>query len=192
MVGRSAALACLALGVLAGCADEPPVLPTAPNLSTAAGEPTRWVVVFNQPNALPRRAEAAVAAAGGTVLVTLPQIGALAALSSDPNFGVKMAADSSVKSVGIDVEVQMIPDTDELTAMAMGGPDGPGPTEPAGVDVGGQVAVGRIISTAHSTGSRPDPPPGLARGGGTFFRWSPRGRYHLQFVAARDCVFRPN
>ena len=87
----------------------------------AAGQEVekRWIVVFRQPGALPGDADAIVAGAGGSVLARLPEIGALAARSSNANFAAAAARDPKVADVVEDVEFQMIPGADRLAAQVL-------------------------------------------------------------------------
>jgi len=80
-----------------------------------------------------------VAAAGGSVTVRLPEVGALAAESANPDFAAQLAGNPKVSDVSEDVEYQMIPsaepggaavDLAELSAVSSSG----GPAEPAGPD----------------------------------------------------------
>src|SRR5688572_14704675 len=74
----------------------------------------RWILLFHQQSAVPDDAAAMVAGAGGSVLAQLPEVGALVALSSDPNFAARVAQESKVADVVEDLEFQMIPGHDRL------------------------------------------------------------------------------
>ena len=131
-------------GMIAGvvlavaCTDDHIISPLrAPHLaldvSAAAG--TRYVVVFNAPNALPRNVDRIVADAGGTIANSLPDIGALEATSIDPAFAAKVAANPQVRAVSENVELQMIPvdPNPDIIAVADASATG-GPTEEPGPD----------------------------------------------------------
>ena len=113
----------------------PFLLPATPTLAS----PVQWVVVFNQPNGLPQNVDSMVANAGGTITMRLPQVGAIAATSSNANFAAIMAGNPLVYAVGEDVVQQLIPEDpglDPADADNNGGqysPTGPDPqpgTEP--------------------------------------------------------------
>ena len=84
----------------------PFLLPATPTLAS----PVQWVVVFNQPTGLPQNVDNMVANAGGTITVRLPEIGAIAATSSNANFAATMARNPLVYAVGEDVVQQLIPE----------------------------------------------------------------------------------
>ena len=95
----------------------------------------RWVVVFNQQNSLPSRVDGRINDAGGTILARIPEIGVVAALSSDPDFESKMLRDPSVSEVAEDVEFAMIPSAERMQVQfadpqILAG----GPAEPPGSD----------------------------------------------------------
>ncbi|HWS56568.1 MAG TPA: S8 family serine peptidase [Pyrinomonadaceae bacterium] len=93
-------------------------LPAGPSASAQA-ETKRWVVIYKQ-SFLPSNADAAVANAGGTVKSRLPEIGALAAESADPDFAAKLSRDAKVSDVVEDIRVKMIPGPNELNVQAVG------------------------------------------------------------------------
>jgi subtilisin family serine protease len=123
----------------AACSDleEQPI--TAPQLSTTGVEGKRWVVVFNQPHALPRDVARIVSAAGGSIITEIPEIGTVAAMSSDPQFAVKIMRNGQVQAVTENIQVPMIPQARSLAPSPLAviaaneGPP-PGPAEPAGPD----------------------------------------------------------
>jgi subtilisin family serine protease len=88
-----------------------------------------WVVIYKQ-SYLPSGADSSVVNAGGTVTARLPEIGALTADSTDPNFAARMSRDTKVADVVEDVMVQMIPGAGEQDLQAVGD----GPVEPPGDD----------------------------------------------------------
>src|SRR5918999_3583704 len=104
-----------------------------PNADVASTQEKRWVVVFNQPNGLPKDVDRLIADAGGVITTRLPEIGSIGASSSDPGFAAKVAADPQVNAVSEDIVVQMIPDLSKLIA-AEDLTDTPGPAEPTGPD----------------------------------------------------------
>ena len=95
----------------------------------------RWVVIFHQPSGIPAGAHESVAAAGGSVLTTLPEIGVLVATSSNPAFATDVAQNKKVAEVTEDVELQMIPTPEKMHVQAMDpSAAGDGPVEPPGSD----------------------------------------------------------
>ena len=96
----------------------------------------RWIVIFNQQNSIPSNAASNIASSGGVIVAQLPQIGALVASSTNPNFAATVAALPAVSDVSEDVIVQMIPSPERMKVqrfdepVAMAG----GPTEPPGSD----------------------------------------------------------
>lgn len=93
----------------------------------------RWVVIFHQQSSLPSNVGQRVANAGGTLTAELPEVGAVAATSNNPNFAADMAQDHSVSEVAEDVEVQMIPDAEQMNAQEVNA-EGDGPVEAPGDD----------------------------------------------------------
>jgi subtilisin family serine protease len=97
----------------------------------------RWVVVFNQPNDLPKDVDRIIARAGGVITARVPEIGALGASASDPGFAAKLSKEPGVKAVSEDIEVQMIPsgasvEPADVNARESDGMQGP--AEPTGPD----------------------------------------------------------
>jgi subtilisin family serine protease len=105
-----------------------------PNHQLGSTEAKRWVVVFNQPNGLPKNVEGVVAKAGGAITAKIAEIGAIGASSSDPGFAAKVAADPQVKAVSEDIEVQMIPAAGSVEDPVITAQESPGPAEPPGPD----------------------------------------------------------
>ena len=133
---RAGAIAALTLAI--ACTDNTdPISTIAPHRATSAivGGSTRYVVVFNGPSGLPRGVSALVAEAGGAISKSLPDIGALEAVSSDPSFATRIAQSSQVAAVSENIQMQMIPrhPTIDIVAAADASDTG-GPTEPAGPD----------------------------------------------------------
>jgi subtilisin family serine protease len=100
-----------------------------------AADAKRWIVIYKQ-QALPDTIDADVQDAGGSVVARLAEIGALVAVSSDPDFPSNAARDPKVSDVVEDIEVQMIPPPEQLRLQGMTEADaaGAGPTEPPGED----------------------------------------------------------
>jgi subtilisin family serine protease len=93
------------------------------------------VVIFHQPDSIPSGAHESVAAAGGTVLTELPEIGVLVATSSNPLFATDIAQNKKVAEVAEDIEMQWIPTPEQMNAQAVDpNASGDGPVEPAGDD----------------------------------------------------------
>ena len=101
--------------------------------NTAQGETKRWVVILHHPNSIPAGVRESVAAAGGTVAAELPEIGALAATSSNPDFATEIARNNKVAEVTEDIELQFIPTPEQMNAQAVDAA-GDGPVEPPGDD----------------------------------------------------------
>jgi lantibiotic leader peptide-processing serine protease len=70
-----------------------------PALEAQAGAPERYVLIYNG-DRVPARAEAAIEAAGGRLVNTLPQVGIAVAVSENPDFA-GAAKGSGVQAVGI-------------------------------------------------------------------------------------------
>ena len=96
----------------------------------------RWVVIFHTHSSLPSNVAKRVADAGGALAAELPEVGAVAAVSSDPDFAEKMAKDSSVSDVAEDIEVQFIPTAEQMNLQEAGDPSASAdsPVEPPGSD----------------------------------------------------------
>ena len=94
-----------------------------------------YVVVFNAPSGLPKDVDRLVVKAGGTVTARLPEIGAIGASSSNPEFAAQVESDPSVKAVSEDNEVQMIPASGSIEPAGVNALESAGgPAEPAGPD----------------------------------------------------------
>ncbi len=96
----------------------------------------RWVIIYHQQNSIPADADSSVEQAGGAVTKRLPEVGALVAESSNPNFAAEMASDPKVSDVGEDIEVQMIPTPEQMGIQFAGdlSTEGNGPVEAPGDD----------------------------------------------------------
>jgi len=103
--------------------------------NTVQNETKRWVVIFHQPSSIPAGGRESVAAAGGTVTAELPEIGVLAATSSNPDFATEIAKNQKVDEVTEDIEVQFIPTTEQMHAQAVdSAAAGNAPVEPPASD----------------------------------------------------------
>jgi lantibiotic leader peptide-processing serine protease len=100
------------------------------HVSAQSGEAKRWIVLFHTQSSLPSNVEKRVADAGGTLTAQLPEVGAAAVTSSNPNFAADMAKDNSVSDVAEDQEVLRIPDPNQMHVQAAG----EGPVEAPGND----------------------------------------------------------
>jgi lantibiotic leader peptide-processing serine protease len=96
----------------------------------------RWVIVYHQQNSLPEDADRGVQKAGGTIVNRLPEVGAVVAESSNPNFIADVTRDPKVWDAAEDIEVQMIPTPDRMGIVAANDLDaaGDGPVEATGDD----------------------------------------------------------
>jgi subtilisin family serine protease len=99
----------------------------------------RWVVIFHTQSSVPSDVNQRVADAGGTIVAQLSEVGAVAAISNNPNFPSEMASDSKVSDVVEDIKVQMIPTVQQMKAQqvtaAAGGPvQAPGDDTQTGPD----------------------------------------------------------
>jgi subtilisin family serine protease len=103
----------------------------------AQNETKRYVVIYHQQSSLPKTAEERVARMGGQVVSQLEQIGALVAISDNPNFAAELlSADPSISDITEDIEMQLIPTPDKLGVRAAGdlAALGDGPVEAPGSD----------------------------------------------------------
>lgn len=91
----------------------------------------RWVVIFHSQSSLPSNVGQRVANAGGALMAELPEVGAVAVTSDNPNFAANMANDNKVSDVVEDIEVQMIPTAEQMNAQALTA-EGDGPVEAPG------------------------------------------------------------
>lgn len=87
---------------------------------SAQAESVRYVINFKT-NRIPANAADIVAAAGGQLVRTLPQVGIGIAVSSDPAFADVMGRISSVQSVG-EVPAMSLPETQTEVAVTDSGP----------------------------------------------------------------------
>lgn len=85
----------------------PKATPT-PTPTPASTTPQTWVVAFQNANALPDNVDQMVTSAGGSILAKMPEIGGLAATSSNPNFGVNMLGNVQVKTADLSTPTLLI------------------------------------------------------------------------------------
>ncbi len=94
-----------------------PAVSFGPSASANAGVVREWVVVFNQPSGLPQNVDSMVANAGGSITARLPQVGAIAATSDNPDFAAILTRNPQVQAVSENVEQQLIPEDQGLSAL---------------------------------------------------------------------------
>jgi subtilisin family serine protease len=127
--------------------------------ASAAPDPsTLYAVAFSNSSGLPANVDAMVSAAGGTVTERLPQIGGIAATSSDPNFAAHLAADPAVKAVAPAVRTALIDPADSTADGGSGGNNGgtfspPGPDPQPMPDSLGKEQWDKMRMNATLTGS---------------------------------------
>ena len=89
--------------------------------------------MYHQQNSLPGDADRSVEQAGGSITKRLPEVGAIVAVSSNPN--CRADIDPKVADVGEDIEVRMIlTRTNESHLRWRSSAAGDGPVEPPGSD----------------------------------------------------------
>jgi subtilisin family serine protease len=125
--------------LLAACTDPVQTLrpPLRASASMSSGESaTPYVIVFSQTSGIPKGARFEIEAAGGTVVSQIPELGAIAATSNNPEFAADIASLPSVKAISEDRPVQMIPRGEGADAAfaAVDAAETGGPTEPPGAD----------------------------------------------------------
>ncbi len=131
---------------------------TASQATASDAGATNYIVVFNNPNAIPAGADQAVAEAGGTITTRIEQIGSVGAASSNPNFIAEIEASPVVHSASVDVVMDLIPegesDVEPLDAENNGGTYGPpGPDPQPMPDSLGREQWDKMRMNATSTGS---------------------------------------
>jgi subtilisin family serine protease len=94
--------------------------------------PQTWVVAFQNANGLPNNVDTLVANAGGQTLVKIPEIGGLAATSSNPNFGANMVANVQVKTADIAMPTLLI---DPIGPSEKSSTNNGGTAQPTGSDL---------------------------------------------------------
>ena len=92
--------------LIAACSNQ-----SAPNLETQGAEASRYVVVFKK-SEVSQAAEKAIAAAGGTVVRSLPQVGLAIVSSSNPAFAEQISGKAEVSSAGM-VSAEALPESHE-------------------------------------------------------------------------------
>jgi lantibiotic leader peptide-processing serine protease len=104
--------------------------------ATGGTAPVHYTVAFSNPSALPANVDQMVAAAGGTIVERIPQIGGIGVTSTDPNFAAAMGANASVKAVAPSVEASVGPTTEpaSLDAQIADAGDNGGTYSPTGSD----------------------------------------------------------
>jgi lantibiotic leader peptide-processing serine protease len=98
------------LGLAACQGDRAPTDPSsvsAPNFAVAATGPKRYLIT-TKGDQLPPKLEQSLAAVGGTVVATVPQIGVAIVRASDPSFAVKAKAIAGVTDAMEDERVQWV------------------------------------------------------------------------------------
>ena len=98
--------------VLAACSDRADS-PTAPTSAVAASAEKTWVVAFKG-NGLPNDVDKMVADAGGTIVTRIPEIGGIAATSTNPNFGTAIKGRSSVLAADPALETKLIDPSNDV------------------------------------------------------------------------------
>jgi subtilisin family serine protease len=99
-----------------------------PTPTPAPATPQTWVIAFQNANGLPDNVDTVVANAGGKVLVKIPEIGGLAATSSNPNFGANMVANVQVKTADVATKTQLIDPVDPTEQSSTNNGGTPQPT----------------------------------------------------------------
>jgi subtilisin family serine protease len=102
--------------------------------ASAFAEGKRYVIVLKHQNFIPTSVDKAVQDAGGTITTRVPEIGALAAESDNPNFAAEMAADKNVDVVSEDIHYQMIPTPEQMNLQPMSALEPAGPDTQTGPD----------------------------------------------------------
>src|SRR5947209_19370993 len=77
-----------------------------------------YVVAFQNTSGLPSNVDDIVAAAGGTTIAKMPEIGGIAATSANPNFIAQVTANATVKSADVATATALIEPQDPSTASA--------------------------------------------------------------------------
>lgn len=105
---------------------------------SAQGATKRYVIIYHQQGSVPKTAEDRVGRMGGQIVTRISEIGVVVATSSNPDFATELEkADAQVAGIAEDIEVQMIPNDQQMRATALNADPvaaGPGPVEPVGDD----------------------------------------------------------
>lgn len=99
--------------VVAACADGAVTALHSPDALLASSGTTKSYILLATGNTLPANLAASVAAAGGTLVSTTPQIGMAVATSADPGFAAKARKLSGIGSAGENPTIQLDP-TEQL------------------------------------------------------------------------------
>jgi lantibiotic leader peptide-processing serine protease len=94
---------------------------------------TTYVVAFHQ-QALPPNVDRLVAAAGGTIVARLPEIGGIAVQSANTAFVAQVSADPSVRSADVAVEAKVGPVAESTPPSPPPNPNNGGTVTPTGSD----------------------------------------------------------
>ena len=86
--------------------------------ATASAPPTTYTVAFAS-GSLPANVDQLVTAAGGTIVVRIPEIGGIGVVSSNPQFAATISASASVAAAEASVQTA-VPPTELLQSPALG------------------------------------------------------------------------
>ena len=112
MIRRNIRVALAGSLLLAACSDRADS-PTAPTAAVAASAEKTWVVAFKG-NGLPNDVDKMVTDAGGTIITRIPEIGGIAATSTNPNFGTAIKGSSSVLAADPALETKLIDPSNDV------------------------------------------------------------------------------
>jgi subtilisin family serine protease len=103
--------------------------------ASTSGESERYVVVFHSPNSISAAEANAVAQAGGTITLRLPQIGAVGVESANPNFIADVEASALVNAADPDISMNLLPEGEATLDFEASSAENNGGTEsPPGPD----------------------------------------------------------
>lgn len=104
--------------------------------ASAFAEGKQYVIVLHNQNMIPDSMAKAVQDAGGTITTQIPQLGAIGAESSNPNFVAAMQANKNVEEISEDVQYQMIPTPEQMNLQPApeSAVESPGPDTQTGPD----------------------------------------------------------
>jgi subtilisin family serine protease len=106
MNSRSVSLALAGTFLFAACSERADS-PTAPTADVTAQAEKTWVIAFKG-NGLPNNVDKLVGDAGGTIVTRIPEIGGIAATSTNPDFGTAIKGSSSVMAADPATETKLI------------------------------------------------------------------------------------
>lgn len=136
MTSRRVGLALAGTLMFAGCSERAES-PSAPSSAASSAAEKTWTVAFKG-NGLPDDVDKLVADAGGTIVTRIPQIGAIAVSSANPNFGTAVKSKSGVLAADVSVELKLItPPNDGIGATSAdnnGGNFSPAGPDPQPID----------------------------------------------------------